>query len=581
MKGRDVLKRQMVSIFLALLSLSAFWQTHAAERPIVAVFEIEGHESGIKKKLLTNLTNFLAAKLTEGGYQVIPQAQIRHRLRNQKNTSYQECFEQNCQIEIGRELAAQKSLSSRIMKIGNRCQLTATLYDLRKSAAEQAATARGKCDEDSLLESVEKLALKLCAPQKAANKQSAKVMSDFEKELRRTQKLVEKQEREKKTWDTLSKMVENPQIPASTRAQLLQKFIAEFGKDKAYSKKAYAKLVELLPGKLIVDSEPRKAQIKVNGVAIGKTPIELEYKAGEYRVESSLNGFETRDQVLSVNPGKVTKQIFVMKDLRPGVLILDSQPRGAKVLIKGGENVIRGKTPFSRQVESGDYQVEINKYGYASVNREVSLKATQETKISLVLKELPPGEMVIKTQPPGAMISWAKATSGGSKSKSKLVWNKTQGETPLNTEMRSGPYLVRTSKPGYADVTRSVQVVGGQKTEISISLLRDYPMNPYKKWGHIAFWSGVGLAALGGIAMSQGMAAASDYKAGDVDARDSSQTWAGVMYGSFGVGGALLVSGAVLWAMSPGDQQWQESRIPKLAAIPTADGIVFSLGGRW
>jgi hypothetical protein len=62
---------------------------------------------------------------------------------------------------MGRELATQKSLSTQVFKIGGACRVTATLYDLKKSATERAAWAGAGCTENELLAAVEELARKL------------------------------------------------------------------------------------------------------------------------------------------------------------------------------------------------------------------------------------------------------------------------------------------------------------------------------------------------------------------------------------------------------------------------------------
>jgi hypothetical protein len=71
-----------------------------------------------------------------------------------KSASHKECYDQACQIELGKELAAEKTLATKILKLGTRCTVNIALYDLRKAASEDAATTTGKCDEDGLMDSL-------------------------------------------------------------------------------------------------------------------------------------------------------------------------------------------------------------------------------------------------------------------------------------------------------------------------------------------------------------------------------------------------------------------------------------------
>jgi outer membrane protein OmpA-like peptidoglycan-associated protein len=92
---------------------------------------------------------------------VVPRGQIKRRLAKQKVTSYRRCYDQSCQIEIGRELAAAKSLAPTLIKLGRRCIVTLTLYDLRRATTDRAASAEGGCSEDDFSASVRRAVGKL------------------------------------------------------------------------------------------------------------------------------------------------------------------------------------------------------------------------------------------------------------------------------------------------------------------------------------------------------------------------------------------------------------------------------------
>jgi hypothetical protein len=123
------------------------------QRPIIAVFNIQASGVQLHPNALERLSEFLAVLMVESdAYRVIPRSQVLARLRQQKKESYKPCYDQDCQIEIGRELAAQKSLATRIIRLGSRCTVTTALYDLRSSTAETAARQEVMCDEASLAE---------------------------------------------------------------------------------------------------------------------------------------------------------------------------------------------------------------------------------------------------------------------------------------------------------------------------------------------------------------------------------------------------------------------------------------------
>jgi hypothetical protein len=129
---------------------------------IVAVFTVQAKGITLAPDRLERLSDYLASQIAAGArYRVVPRAQLQRRLKAQKRASYRKCIDQSCQIEIGKELAAQKTLSTEIIKLGSKCVVTGTLYDLRTAATERAATHKGACGADALVASLEQVAKKL------------------------------------------------------------------------------------------------------------------------------------------------------------------------------------------------------------------------------------------------------------------------------------------------------------------------------------------------------------------------------------------------------------------------------------
>ena len=108
-------------------------------------------------------------------------------------------------------------------------------------------------------------------------------------------------------------------------------------------------------------------------------------------------------------------------------------------------------------------------------------------------------------------------------------------------------------------------------------------MNPYKMWGHVSFWSGVGLAGLGGVFTGLAAGAAGDYKAGNSPAgsRDALDRDNGLAVACYVVGGALLATGVSLWILSPGDDDWSNGHAMTLTPAVTPSGGYLVLAGQW
>lgn len=105
------------------------------------------------------------------------------------------------------------------------------------------------------------------------------------------------------------------------------------------------------------------------------------------------------------------------------------------------------------------------------------------------------------------------------------------------------------------------------------------PMSAHATWGHAAFWTGLGLSVFGSVAIWQAEEAADDWAAtGSSGAAASHENWNGAAYTAFGVGGALMITGAVLWILDPGPAG---SATLAGAVSPDGRGLSLSVCGRW
>jgi antitoxin component YwqK of YwqJK toxin-antitoxin module len=143
------------AITLALLFVA---RNSDAQKPfdVVAVFDIEFSGVKLKRGAMDGLNDYLFGKVAAVPmFKVVPRSELKKRLVAQKKTSYEACYDQSCQIEIGKELAAQKTLNTKILKLGDECNISVVLYDLRTAATEAAADASGGCTPSALARAIE------------------------------------------------------------------------------------------------------------------------------------------------------------------------------------------------------------------------------------------------------------------------------------------------------------------------------------------------------------------------------------------------------------------------------------------
>jgi hypothetical protein len=134
---------------------------------VVAVFDVQDPGKALSAGTLDQLTDYLANKVAEtGAWRVIPRDQLRQRLMTEKTSSFKECFDQSCQIDLGKAVAAQKSLATKVLRVEATCAVTTTLFDLKTETTERAATVRAGCSAATLMDALDKIAAQLLADAK-------------------------------------------------------------------------------------------------------------------------------------------------------------------------------------------------------------------------------------------------------------------------------------------------------------------------------------------------------------------------------------------------------------------------------
>ena len=183
-----------------------------------------------------------------------------------------------------------------------------------------------------------------------------------------------------------------------------------------------------------------------------------------------------------------------------------------------------------------------------------------------------PGILSVSSDPEGAIV---------------MSGERELGRTSFKIRLDPGKYTLSIRLEDHLQVDRKVTIQSGKKTPATVTLIA-IPMNPYKLYGHVTFWSGLGIAALGGVftGLSSAKMGEHDSKLNEGDgegaksARDTSKVYGGVAIAGYTLGGALMITGTVLWILSPGDEAWARENL--LSVGPTDDGgMMISLAGRW
>lgn len=134
---------------------------------VIAIMDVEdlnasSSKNAIDADLVRNIGDQLRIFVAERGVRTIDRSAQERAFRDQiaalKNESHKACYDDSCQIELGKALAASHILRSKITRFGTKCVLNTELIDLKAEVAISAASARGDCAAEGFLRMSEELA---------------------------------------------------------------------------------------------------------------------------------------------------------------------------------------------------------------------------------------------------------------------------------------------------------------------------------------------------------------------------------------------------------------------------------------
>ena len=222
----------------------------------------------------------------------------------------------------------------------------------------------------------------------------------------------------------------------------------------------------LASGTIDISSEPAGAEVTVNGIVKGVTPLRVtEVPRGRATVKFRLDGFAEEVRELAINAGDVQALPIVLKGL-PGTLHLVSVPDGARFYVN---NEARGKGPLALPgLKPGEYAVRAELEGYGAMTKTITLDNGQSVREEFRLSNVM-GRIEVRTSPVGAEVFLDGKSYGTTKSKDSeaefsdilAIENVMEGEHTLVMKM-----------DGYSDKTCHPKVKSEQTAKFHNQRLR-------------------------------------------------------------------------------------------------------------
>jgi len=202
--------------------------------------------------------------------------------------------------------------------------------------------------------------------------------------------------------------------------------------------------LEMITGLLLLQSSPSNADVTVNGVALGRTPLLVTtLPLGTHRIRISTPGYQPKEiEVKLEDRTPVRKQIDLVSD--SASLTIETDAEGATVRING---IDHGPSPCTvDRIPEGEVAVELQADGYRPFTKKLKLAAGETQKIKLSMTPIP-ASLKIVSLPDKARV---------------YINNEPRGQAPLELDdLVPGKYRVRVEMDGYEPDARNIELGRG------------------------------------------------------------------------------------------------------------------------
>lgn len=206
--------------------------------------------------------------------------------------------------------------------------------------------------------------------------------------------------------------------------------------------------MQRLPGYLTIISDPPGAEVFIDDVRRGQTPLEaLELETGEHQLVLRAKRYQAHAATLDVEGGGIAQAVNVK--LEPGwaAVKLRSQPEGAEILV---DDRSAGSTPATLELGGGPHTLQLRLSGYQTWTDEIQVQANQPLDLGLIKLQTAQGKLELRSTPGGAAVS---------------VDGQYRGRTPLTLALAPGrSHRIRLSAAGHRAATRDLNL-GAELTE--------------------------------------------------------------------------------------------------------------------
>jgi len=96
---------------------------------------------------------------------------------------------------------------------------------------------------------------------------------------------------------------------------------------RARGKAALEAVLDRIPGRVVVSTDPKGAVVEIDGVKVGNAPLTKELKRGPHEVKVHLEGYEPASTIVPLTPGEEAKAALVLRPVKAAQAKPPATPR--------------------------------------------------------------------------------------------------------------------------------------------------------------------------------------------------------------------------------------------------------------
>jgi len=201
-----------------------------------------------------------------------------------------------------------------------------------------------------------------------------------------------------------------------------------------------------------VSSEPAGAEVFIDAVTQGVTPLSMEVMDGEHVIEVSLQAYKTTSLQQTFKAGTEVALENILLTPADGQLSISSEPSAATISVAG---VFYGTTPATLSLSSTEeHSVRLSKPGFQLVDTPVKL-APDESQQLVVTLPAEYGIVFVTARPADADL---------------MIDGKPTGDATRRLRLTTRPHTLAFSKPGYLSQQVTVTPRAGVSKNVDVTL---------------------------------------------------------------------------------------------------------------